>query len=177
MKVEQSEYGQIVFFSKDDFVDEGTFSYIKMIGIGAISKMAVLNFKTILTDPDPLSEDKHLIFTVQEVWNALSASTQKAIMDHEFGHIADGQMDSETMKAAVENGGGAIVIPEWEFAADDFSAERNTKEGTLKALLECTDLFSKDAMYTDLGIKLKDDPVISARLKRLGYEAAAEATA
>lgn len=168
MKIEQNEFAQIVYLSRDDFVEEMYYDYLSAVGIGCSPKTAVEDFKTMLVETEGFLANKHIIFTIDSVWNQFSDNTKKVIMDHEFGHIAAGQLDSDRIQSG---GGGAIVIEDWEFEADDYSAKKNGKEAVIKGLLETVAIFSKHPMYADDGDDLMKDPVLVKRLERLGYKA------
>lgn len=167
MKVEQNQYAQVIFIDKSDIVEEEHYNYLRMIAVGCSPSAGVDMFRTILVDPTCLVDGKHVIFLVNEKWNKLTSNAKKAFMDHEFGHIADGQLDSEEAKQAA---GGVVVKLEWEYAADDFSVAKNGKETMYMGLLEGLKLFSRDPLYLNRGIDLTEDVAIQKRLARLKPE-------
>lgn len=174
MRLENNEFAQVIYLDKGDIVEDFIYDGLKTVAVGCSPAAGVEMFRTILTDPDILADGKHVIFLVNEVWNKLSSTAQKAIMDHEFGHIADGQLDSEEMLKSTQDGGGGLVIKaEWEFAADDFSVSRNGRIVVFKALIETIKLFNQDQTYQDMGIDLSEEPTIKRRLARLNSEAQA----
>jgi len=160
MKTEKCAYGQILFIEESDFSDMGTYKYLEMVGIGAIPKHAVIDVKSIVREPDLIVYGEHIIFAITSIWNKLSASAKNAIMDHEYGHIACGHMEK------IEP--GKNVVASFEYEADSFSADKNGNQAMKSALLEAIPLLNRNPLYQRQGVDLSKDPIISARLKRLG---------
>ena len=159
MKLEMHELAQVVTLDEDDFIEGDHFQYFKMIGIGCTPGNNLSDFRSLFVNSDVVKEGKHVIFIITDFWQLLTKSTQKAFMDHEFGHIASGQLDSDKLQGE----GGALVIQEWEFQADDYSVKINGKEAMLKALLEGVEILYES------GFDTSENEVIQNRLKRLGY--------
>lgn len=166
MKVEQSQYGQILFLGRDDFVEEEYYQHFSLIGIGIVPKIHAANLRSCFAEPELVGDDKHVIFVLSDFWSKISAIARKVIMDHEFGHSASGQMDSPEM----QNAGGVVVNLDWEVEADNFSVKQNGKETTLQGLLEACAFLNKNPIYVVNEIDLFENDVIVERLKRLGWD-------
>lgn len=160
MKVTQHQLATILSLVREDFISGDFYDYFNNIGVGAVPKTSIGDLKSCFADPDQIPEGKHIIFTTDDFWGQLGSQAQAVFMDHEFGHILDGQLDSDKV---TDGGGGAIVVQEWEFAADDNAVKHHGKEVVLKALLKAVDI-----LY-DMGQDAMQNEVIIARLKRLGY--------
>ncbi len=172
MKVEQTKYGQILYLEEGDIVDDDTYTHLKLVGIGCFANVYVPMFRTIVSEPELLVDGKHVIFFVQETANRLTSTSLKVLLDHEFGHIADGQLDTPEMQN-MSGEGGAVVKPEWEYAADDFSVKLNGQKTVYEALKNSVHIFANNPIYIENGYDLTKDPTIVSRLKRLEPEAEA----
>lgn len=164
MKIEHNQFAQVVSLSESDFINPSHYEYFKMIGVGCNPKTTIGTIRSLLLKPEALVPDKHFVFTVDAMWEQFSPTAQKAFLDHEYGHIAAGHLDGAAMQQ-----GGAVLIEQWEFEADDFSVKFNGREIVLNALLEVLPIFNKQPHYACYGIDLMKDPTLQKRLARLGY--------
>lgn len=140
MKVEQKSYAQILIVSPDDFISPAIYNfYERRCPFACFPGISAKNFRCILKNPEQVEPDKDLILLLEKYWNLLETNEKKAILDHELGHIVNGDLDR--IAEYVKQGTVPPVTTETiEKAADAYSAELNGKKAMYHSLIKATTL-------------------------------------
>lgn len=140
MHVTQKSYAQILIVTPDDFISKSYYKfYESKCPFSCFPGMCAKDFRCILKDPDTVELDKDFILILKEYWDLLKPNEQKAILDHELGHIVNG--DLERIAEDIKNGiRYQLPNEDVEKAADAYSVELNGNKAMYNGLLKATDI-------------------------------------
>lgn len=142
MEVEQKSYAQILIVTPDDFISKSYYKfYERACPFSCFPGMSAKDFRCILKDPDSVELDKDLILLLKEYWDLLPPNEQKAVLDHELGHIVNG--DLERVAEDIKNGiRYQLPNEDVEKAADAYSVELNGNKAMHSCLLKAADIIA-----------------------------------
>lgn len=175
MIVEQKTYAQILIIVPTDFIFSGLYrQYAEVCPFLCMPSICAPDFRASLKKPEMLVDDKDIILLLDSYWQQLSSEEKKAVLDHELGHIANGDLERLAEKAKKGQVGSNAPDFTEESKADAYSSEMNGKKamrgGLLKAMQTMVDGARARGLQYTLDQWIASDPVIKKRLAVLAAE-------
>lgn len=162
MRVEQKSYAQIVIVDKDDFVFSHVYGqYEAMCPFMCFPGIVAPDFRASLKKPESIVNDKDIILLLEEYWGLLSHEEQKAVLDHELGHISSGHLKAIAEQLKRGNFGGPRVDEGDEKQADAYSASLNGKKAMYHSLIKAIDVMVGG--YRAKGYRISTSAVIDGQ--------------
>lgn len=175
MKVEQKSYAQIVIVGREDFIFSRTYrEYEAACPFMCFPGMVAWDFRASLKRPDGILKNKDIILLLEDYWDLLSSEEKKAVLDHELGHISNGDLKAIEERLKRGQFGGMKVDEGEEKRADAYSSNLNGKkamyQGLLKALQVIVEGYKKKGHRLSVSQVIDHDPIIKNRLNVLKEE-------
>lgn len=172
MKIEQKTYAQILIVNKTDFIFSATYSeYEQMCPFLCFAGYFARDFRCSLKNPDGVVPEKDVILLLEDYWDLLTTDEKKAILDHELGHISNGDLKEIVTKIKKGENISTEVNEAHEKAADAYSADMNGSkaiyQGLMKALEVIVAGYRKKGYNITVDKVLATDKIIQNRLKVL----------
>lgn len=177
MKVEQKSYAQIILLNPNDFIFSSLYGeYEMMCPFMCFPGIVAGNIRASLKRAEDMVLNKDVIFILEPYWNLLDTHEQKAILDHELGHIASGHLKviEEKIRRAGSNNIENEVNEADEKQADAYSADMNGHKAMHGALLKALEVmvqgYKKKGYRISVDDIIKKDSILRNRLKVLKEE-------
>jgi hypothetical protein len=173
MRVEQKSYAQIVIVDRSDFIFGGIYDqYEAMCPFLCFPGMFAADFRGSTREPDLIQPDKDVILLLGPYWVLLATEEKKAILDHELGHISNG--DLKKIEEKVRRTGRVTpsqVDQAEEMAADAYSSNLNGEAAIYEGLIKCLGIMVKGLKKRGYNLSVSEiinrDPIIRNRLNLL----------
>jgi hypothetical protein len=178
MKVEQKSYAQILIVNKNDFIFSSHYKqYAEICPFMCFPAICASSFRVILKNPQEVLPDKDVILMLESYWIHLSSEEKKAILDHELGHISNGDLEDVTKKLKAGQKANEVDFDQ-ERKADHYSVQLNGRKAMHNAMHRALEemlapLRAKGSRATVADI-LASDEIIRKRMAILAKEPEAE---
>lgn len=173
MKVDQKSYAQVIVAERSDFILGSIYDqYEAVCPFLCFPGMFAGDFRGSVREPEAIVKNKDVILVLRPYWDLLETEEQKAVLDHELGHISEGHLKriEEKIRRTGRGGSGEPDLTE-EMEADAYSASLNGNKAIYHALHKVLDVmmgpYRKKGHNITIDYLLKHDHVMAARLKRL----------
>jgi hypothetical protein len=179
MHVEQKSYAQVLIVNKNDFIFSSAYkAYESACPFMCFPGVCAKDFSTSLKDPKAITPGKDVILLLESYWNDLDSDEKKAVLDHELGHITNGDLKKLAEKLAKNPFFRSSVDFNEERKADQYSVELNGAKAMYNGLQKALNVILAPLQAKGMRVTLKDvaanDPIIAKRLEILKEASASQ---